>query len=903
MKLSSLKLLLPAAFLASILTFTLGYSLILFHAMKSTLQDQAYQTTALLSQEAARRVQGQIDADSLRLKAFAQLQPPLAPDLSGTAWRAEVTRNATTLGLSELAIVSASGEVVYSTLPSDLDRALRGQIAALVTQTGQSSARLVSGPPEGEGLILAQAMDPASVNSNLVAMPFIQPQSGTQDTGPAIFLVNADGHTTAPKAFDQGIAQAARATRDGQTLAEFTDSNGQSHFATFTPLAGIADGWDVAAITPASSLSPPLSGLLKDTLWSLLAGSIIALGLGWIFGRWIATPLAELTQATHALVSHKDFTIGHQNRRDEVGQLARGLELFAQDQQNANSARTEMLFKGKAFNTTSTAMMICDAEGRLNYINDAAINLFRTNLNDFRSNFPDFNPETLIGSNISIFHKNHARNMAVLAQSDRKPTEADITIGGQVFALGINPVEAEDGSRAGYVAVWENVRDKRRNSAILGAVNRTQVILEAGLDGRILSLNEVGQAYYGYSSHEIVGKSMGILFKRGDEAAIEALNRVINMGSVTEEHHRVTRSGEDRYVVCNLTAIQDSNGKVQRIVGICSDHTQAIVERKHAEAAEKDRVKAQAQVVEGLRQAMTALANGDLACRINTAFPPAYEALRENCNLAFDSLSETLVNVSAVATAILGSASEISASAEDLSRRTENQAATLEETAAALDNLTSNVRAATDGTLKADRKVTSAHDEAQSNGAVVKQAIIAMDAIEASSHKISQIITLIDDIAFQTNLLALNAGVEAARAGDAGRGFAVVAAEVRALAQRSSEAAKEIKTLIVESETQVSTGTQLVGNSGNAVSAIVADMAEISKIVQDIALASQDQSNGLAEINAGVAMLDKVTQQNAAMVEESTAASTYLRQEASKLAEILKGFNLTNQRQISKKAS
>lgn len=903
MKLSSLKLLLPAAFLASILTFTLGYSLILFQGMKSTLQDQAYQTTSLLSQEAARRVQGQIDAESLKLKAFTQMQTPLGSEMSGTAWRAAVSRNAATLGLPELAVVSASGEIIYSTLPSGLDSVLPDHVATLATQTRHSSHTVLSSLPKEPGLILAQAIDSAEGNSGLVVMPFPLPQSGTEGADHTIALVDADGRTTATAAIGEGITQAARASRTGKGIADFTDSNGQSHFTTFTPLEGIADGWDVAAITPATSLSQPLSGVLRDTLWSLLAGSILAIALGWLFGRWIASPLAELTQATHALITHKDFTIRHQNRHDEVGQLARSLELFAQDQQNADSARTEMLFKGKAFNTTSTAMMICDAEGRLNYINDAAITLFRTNLNDFRSHFPDFNPETLIGSNISIFHKNHARNMAVLAQSDRKPTEADITIGGQVFALGINPVEAEDGSRAGYVAVWENVRDKRRNSAILGAVNRTQVILEAGLDGRIISLNEVGQAYYGYSAHEVVGKSMGILFKRGDEAAIEALNRVITMGSVTEEHHRVTRNGEDRYVVCNLTAIQDSNGKVQRIVGICSDHTDAIVERKRAEAAEKERIKAQAQVVDGLRQAMTALANGDLACRINTPFPAEYEALRENCNLAFDSLSETLINVSAVATAILGSASEISASAEDLSRRTENQAATLEETAAALDNLTSNVRAATDGTLKADRKVTSAHDEAQSNGAVVKQAIIAMDAIEASSHKISQIITLIDDIAFQTNLLALNAGVEAARAGDAGRGFAVVAAEVRALAQRSSEAAKEIKTLIVESETQVNTGTQLVGNSGNAVSAIVADMAEISKIVQEIALASQDQSNGLAEINAGVAMLDKVTQQNAAMVEESTAASAYLRQEASKLAEILKGFNLNNQRPLSRKAS
>lgn len=903
MKFTSLKLLLPAAFLASILTFTLGYSLVLFNGMKTTLQDQAYDTAALLSKEAALRIQGQLDTENLKLQSFIQNQSSAGIGSLGAASRAAVTQSARISGLSELAVITATGEVSYSTLPANLDGALRSQIDYIANQARKSSSAVLASLPDGQGLLLAQSLSANGGNAGIVVTPITLAQSEAGSGNFNFALIDKDGRAPGKQNLDNGIALAQRVVLNGHSTANISDQEGQSHIAAFSPLSGLADGWDIAAITPSTSLTQPLSVLLKDTIWSLIAGGMIAIGLGWIFGRWIARPLSELTEATHALISHQDFTIGHQSRQDEVGQLARGLELFAQEQQVADSARHEMLFKGKAFNTTSTAMMICEADGTLNYINDAAVNLFRTNLNDFRSHFPDFNPETLIGSNISMFHKNHARNMAVLAQSDRKPTEADISIGGQVFALGINPVEAEDGSRAGYVAVWENVRDKRRNSAILGAVNRTQVILEAGLDGRIISLNEVGQTYYGYAAQEIVGKSMGILFKRGDEAAMEALNRVINLGSLTEEHHRVTRSGEDRYVVCNLIAIEDSNGKVQRVVGICSDHTAAIVERKRAEAAEKERVKAQAYVVDGLRQAMTALANGDLASRINTPFPAEYEALRENCNLAFDSLSETLVNVSSVATAILGSASEISASAEDLSRRTENQAATLEETAAALDNLTSNVRAATDGTLKADRKVTSAHDEAQSNGAVVKQAIIAMDAIEASSHKISQIITLIDDIAFQTNLLALNAGVEAARAGDAGRGFAVVAAEVRALAQRSSEAAKEIKTLIVESETQVSTGTQLVGNSGNAVAAIVADMAEINKIVQEIALASQDQSNGLAEINAGVAMLDKVTQQNAAMVEESTAASAYLRQEASKLADILKGFNLNQHRQGSRKAS
>jgi methyl-accepting chemotaxis protein len=366
----------------------------------------------------------------------------------------------------------------------------------------------------------------------------------------------------------------------------------------------------------------------------------------------------------------------------------------------------------------------------------------------------------------------------------------------------------------------------------------------------------------------------------------------VELDHLSEFHHRKARDGSDRFVICNLHVIRDRQGNAQHVVAICTDQTEETTYRIAMDKSIEDRTREQQQVVEALREALGALAAGDLSTRIDTKFPDEYESLRLNCNQAAQSLSDTLSRVADVAASILGGADSIATAAADLSRRTESQAATLEQTAAALDTLTSNVRSATEGTLKAGSKVKSAHGEARNNGAVVQQAIDAMSAIEQSSHQISKIISVIDDIAFQTNLLALNAGVEAARAGDAGRGFAVVAAEVRALAQRSSEAAKEIKTLISTSETQVEAGAGLVSQSGRAVEAIVTDVAEISTIVQNISQSAQDQSNSLAEINAGVAVLDKVTQQNAVMVEESTAASALLKQEADELAALLSGFNL-----------
>ena len=235
---------------------------------------------------------------------------------------------------------------------------------------------------------------------------------------------------------------------------------------------------------------------------------------------------------------------------------------------------------------------------------------------------------------------------------------------------------------------------------------------------------------------------------------------------------------------------------------------------------------------------------------------------------------------------------EITSSADDLSRRTEKQAATLEETAAALDELTASVRSAAEGADDASKMSTDAQANAQQGGEIARQAMKAMDGIKSSSQEISKITSVIDDIAFQTNLLALNAGVEAARAGEAGRGFAVVATEVRALAQRSSDAAREINTLISSSGEQVKQGVELVDRTGEALASIVNSVAEISNRVSAIASSTRDQSSGLAEINTAVNELDYVTQQNAAMFEETTAASHALTSEADALAGAVARFRM-----------
>ncbi len=331
-----------------------------------------------------------------------------------------------------------------------------------------------------------------------------------------------------------------------------------------------------------------------------------------------------------------------------------------------------------------------------------------------------------------------------------------------------------------------------------------------------------------------------------------------------------------------------------------SIYIETLEERR--KAAEDIRLAAEArqvQAVDALGRALTRLAAGDLATPFSEDVAPEFQKLKDDYNAAIGSLADTLRAVSRSSDSIRSGSDEISMASDDLSRRTEQQAASLEETAAALDELTAAVRKAAEGASQAASLVGTAREEAEHSGLIMTDAVTAMGQIEASSGQIAQIIGVIDEIAFQTNLLALNAGVEAARAGDAGRGFAVVASEVRALAQRSAEAAKEIKGLISASTQHVGRGAKLVGETGGALKRIVERVAEINSLVAEIAASSKEQANGLHEVNNAVNHMDQVTQQNAAMVEQSTAATHSLKSETAELGRLVGRFRLAGGDRIS----
>ncbi|MFK4259615.1 methyl-accepting chemotaxis protein [Agrobacterium tumefaciens] len=320
----------------------------------------------------------------------------------------------------------------------------------------------------------------------------------------------------------------------------------------------------------------------------------------------------------------------------------------------------------------------------------------------------------------------------------------------------------------------------------------------------------------------------------------------------------------------------------------------SLSEQERQRKAEADRIRGEemAQATAGLGEGLKHLASGDLSFRLANPFASDFETLRADFNTAVDQLAETLRAVANATNSIDTGSREVSASADDLSKRTEQQAASLEETAAALDQITVNVTNSSKRSDEARKIAVMANESAAHSGKVVANAVDAMQKIEQSSNEISNIIGVIDEIAFQTNLLALNAGVEAARAGDAGKGFAVVAQEVRELAQRSAKAAKEIKDLIRNSSVEVQNGVKLVSDTGDALKTIESYIVTVNQHMDSIATSAKEQSVGLAEVNTAVNQMDQVTQQNAAMVEETSAAGATLATESSRLRELISQFRL-----------
>jgi methyl-accepting chemotaxis protein len=574
--------------------------------------------------------------------------------------------------------------------------------------------------------------------------------------------------------------------------------------------------------------------------------------------------------------------------------------------------------------------MTVDLELRINYANRATHDLIRRYEAEFRAAFPAFRPEALIGTCIDIFHKRPEHQRRILADPSRLPHQADIRIGRLIFFLTVTAMMDEHGKQVGNTLEWQEVTEVRARETDVARLqsaisNVTTAIMMIDRDLVITYVNDatrkllaaredgIRKAFPRFSAAAIVGTCIDDFHKKP-----EFQRRIL--GDPNNLPHRADIKVGDLIFAITVSAIMDSTGKYIGSTLEWQDVTeqrdaQNQIESLLAAAAEgrlTERINAAGYAgfmksvgdginglmdrvvipVNEVNRVVESLANGDLTASMQGDFYGEFATLRDGLNSSMGTLGTMVNQISQASETINSAAYDISEGNSNLNTRTQEQSSALEETASSLEELTATVKQNANNANQANQLAAGARDAAEKGGQVVGEAVSAMSAITDSSKKVADIIGVIEQIAFQTNMLALNAAVEAARAGDQGRGFAVVAAEVRTLAQRSASAAKEIKALIQDSNEKVEQGAKLVNRSGETLTAIVTSVKKVSDIIGEIDAASEQQASGIDQINSAVAQMDKNTQQNAAMVEEATAAAESMTEQSRSLTELVRFFKV-----------
>ncbi|MEM9284708.1 MAG: methyl-accepting chemotaxis protein [Pseudomonadota bacterium] len=675
-----------------------------------------------------------------------------------------------------------------------------------------------------------------------------------------------------------------------------------------------------------------------------------------VYSVWrLAGLMSDVTTNLHKVLQRDyDFKSAGTHRRDEVGQIARSMDKVREKLILADKAHQEATYKGQGFEGAASAMMVINRDLEILYMNKATRDLFIKNTDELRKLFPSFDAHKLIGVCIDSFHTNPEHQRRILADPSNMPFTSEISLGDLRVVLHIDGAYDDEGNYVGNVLEWIDVTQSRLREGLIQAIDDTQALIQFDLQGNVLEANKNFQQMMGYGKSDLVGLHHRAFcpdeFVQSPE--YQDLWQRLNDGEYFASRiERVTKSGERIFLDASYNPVLDGKGRPFKVVKIGVDATADELERRKNELERQSRAKdlsvvvesladglsristgdfsrgieaefaqdyielktdfneaveklaqatvaqektkeAQNLVVSNLEGALLRLSQGDLSVRLAQSFAPEYEGMRQNFNRALGSLMDAMSAVVDTERELNDGTIEVSRATDNLSQRTEQQAATLEQTTATITEITATVAQSADGAKDVNTIVKETDERSRQSGQVVEDAVAAMGRIEESSTEIASIINVIDDIAFQTNLLALNAGVEAARAGDAGRGFAVVAQEVRGLAQRCTGAAKEIKALISTSSDNVASGVALVNSTGEALSDIGERIGKIKALASDIATSAEEQSIALQEVSKAVSELDAVTQQNAAMVEETTAASHSMRDNATRLAELMAQFRL-----------
>ena len=609
-------------------------------------------------------------------------------------------------------------------------------------------------------------------------------------------------------------------------------------------------------------------------------------------------------------------------------------ELAAAAREQKFAAETARIKQG--LDVVATNVMVADGDLNVVYVNESIKKMLAEAEADIRKDVPSFSAATVVGTNIDRFHKNPARQRQMLAQLDRA-FNTRLAIGGRSFSLIVNPIQGAAGERLGFVVEWRDVtaeleqrqRDAE-NAGRMSAINKVQATIEFGMDGVVLNANENFLAATGYTLADIKGRHHSMFIDAAYRQTPEYRQFWEKLGRGeydAGQYRRLGKDGREVWLQASYNPLNDADGKPFKVIKYATDVTiqvlaarvlqQAVEQTQNVVAAARNGeleqripldgkngavrelcegvnmlVETMSTVVSEVGQVLSALAEGDLTRSVDSEFKGTFGQLKDDSNATVAQLTEIITQIKTATDTITTASGEIAAGNLDLSQRTEEQAASLEETASSMEELTSTVKQNAENARQANQLALGASDVAVKGGQVVGQVVTTMTAINESSKKIVDIISVIDGIAFQTNILALNAAVEAARAGEQGRGFAVVAAEVRSLAQRSAGAAKEIKTLIGDSVEKVGNGSKLVEQAGKTMEEIVTSVKRVTDIMAEISAASQEQSSGIDQINKAITQMDQVTQQNAALVEQASAAARSLEDQAGNLSTSVSAFTL-----------
>jgi methyl-accepting chemotaxis protein len=583
-----------------------------------------------------------------------------------------------------------------------------------------------------------------------------------------------------------------------------------------------------------------------------------------------------------------------------------------------------------ALDKSSTAFLMCDNQGNINYANDSSIKLLRDNEVEIRKVLPQFSMATIMGANISIFHSKPAYQKNILDGLTGTHT-AKITVGTRIFKLMMTPFIDHTNTRLGTVVEWQDLTEEvaadQQKTRILESLDCTSTNVMIADNARNIiymnrsvekmlrvAENDLRQVLPAFSVDKVIGSNMDIFHKNPAHQMklLETLTSAYT-GNITvgKRSFRLIANpifAKDGTRIGSVVEWLDRTAEVAAEKEVNQLVEKAVQGNFTARIATEDKNGFFLKLAQDLNELVTtadkglndvarvlgAIAKGNLTEKIDAEYQGTFGELKNYCNQTTANLTEMLSDIRTAADTIFTASSEIAQGNADLSSRTEQQAANLEETASSMEELTSTVKLNADNAKQANVLAEQASTVASNGGSLIQQVVTTMSEINQSSQKISDIIGVIDGIAFQTNILALNAAVEAARAGDQGRGFAVVASEVRTLAQRSANAAKDIKGLISDSVHKIESGNALVSKSGDTMKEIVTAIKRVNDIMAEIAAASAEQSTGIEEVSTAVSQMDEMTQQNAALVEQAAAAAESMQSQADQLTHSVAQFQLSD---------